>query len=169
MITVTLKVDREAWELHEKQVAIRVLNTTRHYHKMLTDIMTGIADTWTPENRPVWETPPVHYAQGDIYFHITTDSKIFGWLDEGTSVRWALMSFPYGRRTAYRTFEPQVGEGHAVIRGKKAMQKKFGPDFEGMPGIEGREWTLEIEELYEEEFYDAIENAITEGLAAAGL
>lgn len=119
----------------------RLLALLNAYLKKIEFDLESITLTW--DHQPNWE-PVTHYAGGDLYVRVTTDDPIFGYLDEGTSIRWALMSRDFQAKTQVRTLSSFPGSGHAVLRGKSAMTKRgIGP----RPGIDAREWTVLIEQI----------------------
>ena len=70
------------------------------------------------------------------------------WLNEGTKIRWALMSGNFKSKTQSGMKRPtsRRGRGGPVIVGKRAMQKRnIGP----RPGIKAREWTKLVRKIRE--------------------
>lgn len=66
----------------------------------------------------------------------------FKFLDEGTSIRWALMSQDWKSKTRPRRLKGGRGSGKPVIVGRRAMQAR---GIAPRPGIEAREWTPTIQ------------------------
>lgn len=52
-----------------------------------------------------------HYAGGDIWAGVKIDDPIFWWLEDGTSVRYAVMSGDFIPKTAVRQIKSQTGRG----------------------------------------------------------
>lgn len=119
------------------------------------------------EVRVTWEDE-VRYAGGDASVLVTTDNEIFGYLNDGTGVRWAIMNDPYSPKTAPGTWA--AGEGqrtynrqgyYTAIRGKRAMlQRGIGPQ----PGIAGRNWTKQLKDMMEKDFAERLQEAVNRGL-----
>lgn len=63
------------------------------------------------------------------------------WLDEGTRIRWALMSRDWKSKTRRRVFGSGRGRGRVVIAGRRAMQRRNIPP---RPGIKAREWSVTL-------------------------
>lgn len=84
----------------------------------------------------------------------------WSWLNEGTKIRWAVMSGDWQSKTTPRSFGSGPGAGRVVIYGKAAMLKRgIGP----RPGIEAREWTTEIQKRRKREFQRLMVEAIQRG------
>jgi len=60
------------------------------------------------------------------------------WLDQGTRIRWALMSRDWRSKTTPRKFSSGRGSGRVVIAGRRAMQSR---GIRPRPGIKAREWS----------------------------
>lgn len=63
------------------------------------------------------------------------------WLDEGTRIRWALMSRDWKSKTRRRVFGSFRGRGRVVIAGRRAMQRR---NIRPRPGIKAREWSVTL-------------------------
>lgn len=82
------------------------------------------------------------------------------WLDQGTKIRWALMSRDWRSKTTRRSFSSRPGEGRAVLRGRRAMLAAgIGP----RPGIEAREWTNLLMENRKRPFQRNMGKAVRRG------
>lgn len=68
-------------------------------------------------------------------------SKVFGYLDKGTKVRWALMSNDFVAKTKPRTIGSSRGAGKAILRGRTAMLSR---GIGARRGIKAREFSKEI-------------------------
>lgn len=63
---------------------------------------------------------------------------IWQYLNQGTSIRWALMSRDWRSKTRPNSFQSGRGRGRVVIAGRRAMTARgIGP----RPGIEARNWS----------------------------
>jgi hypothetical protein len=86
----------------------------------------------------------------------------FKFLDEGTALRWALMSQDWKSKTKPRKIKSGSGRGRPVIVGRRAMQARgIGP----RPGIEAREWTETIGKRRKPKFTKRMVRAIQAGTA----
>lgn len=65
----------------------------------------------------------------------------FLWLDQGTRVRWALMSSDWQSKTSPGSFSSGRGRGRPVLVGKQAMRRR---GIAARPGIAARGWTTEL-------------------------
>ena len=61
------------------------------------------------------------------------------WLNDGTKIRWALMSNDWRSKTTPRRFKSGRGRGRVVVAGKRYMLRHGIPP---RPGIKAREWTV---------------------------
>lgn len=61
------------------------------------------------------------------------------WLNDGTKIRWALMSSDWRSKTRPRRFKSGRGAGRVVVAGKRYMQAH---NIRPRPGIKAREWTV---------------------------
>jgi len=68
----------------------------------------------------------------------TEGGKKFMWLDEGTKVRWAVMSGDWRSKTRVGSWKSGGGKGRVVIYGRGAMMKR---KMKARPGIKARGWT----------------------------
>lgn len=64
------------------------------------------------------------------------------WLNEGTRIRWALMSKDWKSKTRPRWFGSGRGGGRVVIAGKRAMMRR---GIRPRPGIKARGWTPDLQ------------------------
>jgi len=84
----------------------------------------------------------------------------FKWLDEGTGIRWAVMSKDWQSKTRRRFVGSGSGRGRVVIMGRRAMQKRH---IAPRPGIEAREWTPTIQARRKPKFISAMLAATRRG------
>ncbi len=87
----------------------------------------------------------------------TIDNKVWNWLDEGTTVRHAVMTNPFRPKTRYYHIGSMAGVGRLRFVSRKINR----------PGIDAREWSYAImeknEELLFNEVIDAIDKSILTG------
>lgn len=68
----------------------------------------------------------------------TKGAQKWQWINDGTKIRWALMSSDWQSKTKKGTFKSTRGRGKVVIAGKRAMmQRGIAP----RKGIEARDWS----------------------------
>jgi len=68
----------------------------------------------------------------NLVMTVTTEDEPYLFLNDGTEMRRAVMSFPYIPKTKPGSFHAYMGRGRVMVRGR------FAPI---MPGITAREWT----------------------------
>jgi hypothetical protein len=143
------------------EVKTRILNVLKKYEKDILKSMENTVATWT---YPSQFYTSKSYKGGYAQVSITTDDEIWGYLNEGTSERWALMSRDWQSKTVPGSLTSRGGYGKVVMRGrKKFMARGMG----AQPGIEAREWTDIIENAYADSFAADIAQAVADGLASA--
>lgn len=84
-------------------------------------------------------------------------------LDEGTRIRWAIMSGDFSAKTRPRAIGSRSGRGGAVIVGKRAMQARGIPP---RPGIKAREFTTTIVDRRQKPYAKAMTGALRRGVAS---
>lgn len=107
------------------------------------------------------------YSGGDMQVSVTTDNEIYGYLNDGTDERWAVMRSPFESKT--QPGQIQAGPGvrnykngyYTRIRGRQAMMER---NMQAMPGIEGRDFVGMIEEVMLPRLIDAIDDAVERGI-----
>jgi hypothetical protein len=90
------------------------------------------------------------------------------YLEEGTKIRWAVMSKGFRPKTRRAFLGSSKGKGGAVIAGKRAMMAR---NIRPRPGIQARNWLAEVNKLrsrkfkglMEREFNLLAKNTITPG------
>jgi hypothetical protein len=108
----------------------------------------------------------VSYKGGDLAVAVgpTGDEKgvqKWNWLDEGTKIRWALMSPDWESKTQVRVYGSGSGSGRVLIAGRRAMEAR---GIAPRPGIEAREWTLAIVKRRKDKFRKRVLDALHNGL-----
>lgn len=89
--------------------------------------------------------------EAEYGFTVTTDDEIWGWLNEGTAVRYVRMTDDFAPKTTPNVFDSEEGQGGVAGWGNE-------------PGIEARNWTALAEQRYERPLLIAVTNAILLGL-----
>ncbi len=80
------------------------------------------------------------------------------WLNEGTRIRWALMSSDWKSKTRPGKLKSGGGRGRVVVAGKRAMKRP-------RPGIQARGWTEIIAKRRRRPFTRAMIQAKNRGVA----
>jgi hypothetical protein len=79
--------------------------------------------------------------------------KKWNWLDQGTDVRYAVMSEDWISKTTPGALQSGQGEGTVVVRGRNAPP---------MPGIQPRGWSRIIADMRQSPFEQAAQRAVRE-------
>lgn len=124
-----------------------ILSVLNRYAAMIKKDFEATTATWK-DHHPVF-TVTRRFAGGEILLSVTTDDRVWGMLNRGTSSRWALMSHDFLPKTAVRQLTSYPGAGRVMYRGKAEMMRA-GIAW-AQPGIEAREWTVVVADLYRNE------------------
>lgn len=71
------------------------------------------------------------------------------YLDQGTRIRWAVMSSNWRSKTRVKWLGSGAGRGMVVIFGRRAMQKR---NIKPRPGIKARHWSKTIQKMRSKKF-----------------
>lgn len=126
------------------QIRLELLNELRKQGREIRKDLKQVVSTW--QNKPDFTDPNISLAGGDAVVMIEPTGnedavKHFKFLDEGTSIRWAVMSRNWRSKTKVRVLQSGAGAGRAVIWGKRAMLRR---GIAPRPGIKARHWTQTI-------------------------
>jgi hypothetical protein len=147
--------------LSAPEVRGRFVGRLNKWAKQIQSDFEATTNTWE-DHHPVFSIK-FSFAGGTVRILVTTKDEVWGYLNRGTNVRWALMSSDFLPKTRPRSLQSFAGRGHAVIRGQRAMTAAgLGPQ----PGIEAREWNKTVMDLYRDEISADIRAAVREGLSA---
>ena len=107
--------------------------------KKVTEDEAGIIERMFLRTTSTWEhdvsfTVKSEMSSNDISVTISTDDKIYFYLNYGTSIRYATMSPDFKPKSTYRTIGSRGGAGQKLY-----VNKRFPRE-----GIEAREWADEI-------------------------
>lgn len=80
----------------------------------------------------------------DAYVTVTTDDKIFHFLNEGTSKRYALMSKDWRSKTSPGMKASKAGRGRVLYIGKRKPWKRSRKRWP-RPGIKARRWIPDVQ------------------------
>ena len=78
-------------------------------------------------------------------FVVGTDDRIWNFLDQGTNIRWAIMSSDWTSKTHVGLIPSTFGSGRVTWKGRNAYFEEMG--WLPKPGIEARNFTQSIEEF----------------------
>lgn len=120
-----------------------------------------------PEFETTWQEPPTFKVENkssrdEISAIIKTDNEIYYYNNEGTSIRWALMSNDWQSQTRPGRIPSRPGRGRVVIAGRRAMTAR---GIAPRPGIEGRHWDEQIVEKEQKGFETEMMKAMSIGAA----
>lgn len=82
------------------------------------------------------------------------------WLDQGTKIRWALMSSDWRSKTRSGTLKSGRGSGSVILAGKRAMQAR---NIRPRPGIVARGWSIMITKMRRRPFTKLVIKAMQKG------
>src|SRR3990167_4148700 len=125
--------------LSPAQVRIRILNALIAEGKAIKGELEKTTATWV-DHHPRFDAQ-VRFAKGFVFVAVTTDEKIWGYLNRGTGIRWALMSSGWVSKTTPGVISSGAGAGFVEVKGQGAMTKLGIPP---RPGIEARRWTIVV-------------------------
>ena len=154
----------EPMQLTFAEVRGHILAVVQNYGVKIKKDFEATTATWK-DHHPVF-TIERKFAGGNIKLSITTKDEVWGYLNRGTERRWALMSHDFSPKTAPRQLTSYPGSGKVLYRGPAEM-RAAGIGY-AMPGIEAREWTKTVMDLYRDALIRDLRNAVSKGLRSAG-
>lgn len=110
-----------------------IRNALRRFATKMAREFKKTVKTW---NRKPKFAKKTSFKKGIASVTVGTDDRIYGFLDEGTDERWALMSQDFVAKTKTGWIGSSSGAGHVVVRG--GLMQKLG--LPAQPGIEARLW-----------------------------
>ena len=152
-MTVEIHYTVDTNEFHKavKQVEGKVKEANRRASdklgKRALQLFRGITRTWT--HQPEF-TSITNEAGDNIEVLTGTDDKIFGWLDRGTPVRYAIMSPDFVAKTKPGSLRSEAGRGRVIFVSRKHPR----------PGIQARNFSKRIEEIISREAEPAFNREI---------
>jgi len=155
--------------LRVKEIRQEILNELRKEGTDQRRVLNPTIRTWQGE-KPKFETlvgldrPP---GGATVLTGPTGSEKAVNkwrWLDEGTRIRWALMSGNWRSKTRPGSFSAGRGAGRVVIAGRRAMMAR---NIRPRPGIEARNWSKILTEQRRRPFTRRIIAAMQRGSAKA--
>ncbi len=137
-----------------KQDAIRleILNALRAEGKQQKKLLKQTTASWSGE-KPTFESLiGLTGSDATVVTGPTGNTKgvnKWTWLDQGTKIRWALMSSNWRSKTKGGTLKSGGGSGQVVIAGKRAMQAR---NIRPRPGIAARGWSSMVTKMRRKPF-----------------
>lgn len=116
--------------------------------------------TW--EDHPTYKKE-VSFRAGEGTAKVSVTDKVVGALDEGTRVRWALLSKDWRSKTRPGFIGSGPGAGRVLMRGRKMRKAGIPPG----PGIKPRGWSGVIAKKFEPIFEKDMEAAVNEAIVEA--
>lgn len=124
-------------------------------------------NTW--KDRPVFEVQvkvgraavgdlKTTQATAGVLLEVFTTDEIYGYLDEGTKVRYATMSKDFLAKTRPGVIGSRAGRGRMLFVNKRRPR----------PGIKARKFTETIAKKWQPEFRTQMQQALEEGARASG-
>jgi hypothetical protein len=150
-------------QLTYPEVRGHILAVLQHYGIKIKKDFDATAATWK-DHHPVF-TPTRKFAGGVILFSVTTKDQVWGILNRGTDFRWAVMSHDFSPKTVPRQLTSYPGSGKVLYRGPAEM-KAAGIGW-AQPGIEPREWTKTVMDLYRPSIRRDLRAAVRKGIRGA--
>lgn len=149
-------------------VTVKVIQPTKDivnvqlYRKLSTELLNATGKEVKGEMlqpTTTWKTvkPTVLIQRTPGAVLIYTENAIWRYLDEGTSERWAVVSYDFESKTSPRSLAAGSGHGEVWLRGKRAMLAHGIP---AQPGIEARGWLDIIEKRLKKDFPAAYKNIL---------
>ena len=92
---------------------------------------------------------------------VIVDDKAF-YLDQGTKIRWALMSKDFRAKTQSRSLRSGSGAGEVVVAGRSRMQKLGIPP---RPGIKPRFFSNTLRDKHRPKYVQAMNTVIADSIA----
>jgi hypothetical protein len=158
-VAVMLKAIKPA-ALRVDQIRLEILNALRAEGREVVKEHEKTVATWQNE-RPKFEfLIGLSGGNASVLVGPTGDDKgvqKWNWLNQGTRIRWALMSRDWQSKTTPRFVGAGRGQGRVLIAGRRAMMARGIP---ARPGIIAREWTVLIQERRKDKFRSRLIDAL---------
>lgn len=151
-------------QLTYPEVRGHILAVMQNYGLKIKKDFEATTATWK-DHHPVF-TKELKFAGGQILLRVTTGNEVWGYLDQGTDRRWAVMSHDFMPKTAPRQLTSYPGAGRVLYRGPAEM-KAAGIGW-AQPGIEAREWSKTVMDLYRGAIRRGLRDAVRKGIRSAG-
>jgi hypothetical protein len=143
-------------KIRPDKLRLRLLNAMRKEGTQQRRLLRQTVSSWQGA-KPDFKTD-ISLAGGDIAVRTEPtggegrDKWI--WLDQGTRIRWALMSSDWQSKTTPGRLGSGRGRGRAVVVGRRAMQqRRIAP----RPGIQARKWSEQVQKMRTRPFQRDVE------------
>lgn len=166
MPTFVLRYDFPKELLSARGVRDGLMRALEEYCQRLKGALDGTVSNWQGDDhyaRPVF-TIQVSSSGNGVRAKVITDSPLWGYLNDGTDERWAIMNDGYGPKTSAGSVTSNAGarstnrrSQYTAIRGRQAMQER---NLKARPGVRAREWSKTIAEAHRDELGALIDDAI---------
>lgn len=148
-----------------KREILRILKQTGR--DMEKDLESTVQTFDDPAHVPTWKYY-ISGAGGDLYVQVdiaigTWAAEIYGFLDAGTTIRWAFMNDGWKSKTSPGKIASGAGAGSVKYKGKAEMNRA-GLDMP-QPGIPAREFYEQVAAKNLPAFFRNVESAVLAGLA----
>jgi len=167
MTTVVAMKAIKPKKLQIDAIRMEILNELRKEGTVHKQTLRKTVETWKGE-KPTFEsiiclsgtdatviTGPVGSTEG---------AKKWMWLDQGTKIRWALMSRDWRSKTTPHKYQSGRGSGRVLIAGRRAMQAR---GIRPRPGIQARGWSEDLTKQRKGPFTHNMIKAMQRGAAKA--
>jgi hypothetical protein len=125
-----------------------LVNVVSKYGRAMKSDFEALVSTW--QHNPGFKMT-VGYRGGDLFASVVTSDDIFRYLDEGTGVRYATMRTDFVAKTT----------PGALSSGKGANPKpRYISRMMPRPGIQARNFSVQMRQRYEKTFNEDIKNTI---------
>jgi len=146
--------------MKEDEVRMKVLNALRSQGTVIKSDFHSVTRTWN--HQPRFETE-IHFSGTEPSLNVTTNDKVFGFLDAGTRSHWVkpkragVLAFrsKYRSKTRPRIIGSTAGGGSGAMAFSKGHR---------VSGIQKREFTKTIKSIRKPGFERAMQTALREGL-----
>jgi hypothetical protein len=143
-------------QLRSARVRANILNALKDEGNYAVSLLNQTIATW--EGKPKMEAL-IGYKGGDVSMiagPTGDEHNVRKWhlLDDGTKIRYAVMSRNWQSKTRPGRLQAGAGRGRVVARGRKYP----------MPGIVARGWTPIINRMMKKGFKRKIQEAVTNGI-----
>lgn len=148
-------------DLDVDKVRLEMLNELRKQARIFKKDFNLTTRTW--KHKPEFKEQ-IHLGAKEASVEISTEDDIYKFVDQGTSIRWAVMSRDWKSKTRSQVIGSTRGRGRAVIWGRGAMRKRH---IRPRPGIKARKFSKTIVMIRKTGFTKGMQNAIKRGLRNA--
>ena len=138
----------------EKEPRFVLLRAMEKVSKEIEKEFAKTTKTWNEHHPEFYHKLTVKYTE--IGSAVGTDDEIYGYLNNGTQVRYAHMTDDFEAKTTPKVIGSGPGKGGFAYIGKP------------LPGIEARQWDEVITENYEDRFNKILDAAMDEAAKKSG-